>query len=243
MDLPGNNSFTLEYDVAGRLSHIRHNGNLVDAQYMAGIPVETQQTAIAMLQQLLDEISTKLLPAANAQVSLGGRVIPRPPTDPMQSLGPFGGIERGYRSVAEALIRVTQCQCDLNKGHDKPTVTTATKLHLTLSGHAFRLYSDQSYFTVPMSQYQQLVDAAATGASYSSQGTRRVYRATAPLLIGQTYLTGKDLNGIPIPGFTAGHHPTMKYTVVVETAPCGGRDHDYNKVITMYPGWSANGLP
>jgi YD repeat-containing protein len=162
---PDNQVFTLIYDTNHRLTDIKQNGASITVSMLndGSYPDGYLKAQIAQLQQVMQTGADWLISPAFAQVPvpLPPPVVPVPgqPMPGQPNPDPFGGLttmspmspaERAMRSAIEAVTRM--CQCDPKGGYSKPTLTPGTYAHISISGHLAPVFSNKSYFSVPVNQ-------------------------------------------------------------------------------------------
>lgn len=131
------------------------------------------------------------------------------------------GIERWMRE---------RCECPPDGGFDKPTLTIVSRAHLTISGHLRPMWSDQSYFIVPVTQ-EFLDEVMSKQPEKSHHGNQiEYYVSDMGRVIGMSPSGGGNFE------------PRRDVTVVVQATHCIGKYlaglRSGNEVITMCPGKS-----
>jgi hypothetical protein len=123
---------------------------------------------------------------------------------------------------------INQCKCDPAGGYSKPTLTILSQAHLLAGGHLGPMFSDQSYFTEPVTQ--ALVDEIVA----KHQGQPAQSRSGA-----------RDVYYVPDMGRFVGESPSgagmfqlrRDVTMIVERNNCSGNLlRARNEIVTMYPG-------
>jgi hypothetical protein len=234
--LPTGDTFDLEYDINGKFLQAKHNGVPVTGQFLASasnLIGSNRSLSVARLRHWLDRATSRMFSAAWAQVVVVPDWQPKPPViDPRTDLlmSPMSKPERAMRTLAEAIQRCVAC--DPNGGYNKPTLAVGSYWHMMKGGHLFPLYSDQSYFTVRVSQ--SLVDEVVTRkVSEEKSKGRVIHRAML------TDYAGK----MPWPKGSGIFVETKKVTLVFQDANCQDGEPKRNEVITMYPGWGRDDGP
>jgi YD repeat-containing protein len=232
--LPTGDRFEVIYDANGKPTDIRRNGTSLSPLQLAQATVATPPfgaRAWAGWRKWGEQFFTALLPAAVAQVIVvdGQWWRPHPPVfDPRTDMlmSPMTPADEAVRSLAETFQRL--CQCNPKDGYSKPTLTPGTYMHLWMGGHMAPMFSNQSYFTVPVNQV--LVDRiiADPGTRKGVSGDRETYRATLSNVAGK----------IPWPKGSGVFAETRRVTLIVQRGACTGRSQVPNEIVTFYPGWS-----
>lgn len=228
---------TIDYvlDANQRLVEVRLNGVTITSQMLEQadrLPDTPLRMQIEKARVWLAKAVESMVPEAQAQVFVvpGGKGSGQPEYDPRTDMlmVPMTGADRALRKAVENLARA--CQCDPNGGYLKPTLTNGTRAHLLWGGHLGPMFTDQSYFTVPVDQ--ALVDevvarAWATGVVPQREGTTDVYR-----VIDMPRTIGMARSNISTPGF---FQTTSKVRLIVEKSNCGSMSRRDNEIVTIYP--------
>ncbi len=234
---PDGQTLNYVYDPTHRLTDVKLNGASITPAMLAAAdyPDTFAKAKVEQLRALLKEFAEGLIPPAFAQAGAVGRlpvvIVPgagmpgQPQFDPRTDMlmVPMSPADKAYRTLMEQMLRA--CQCDPSGGYSKPTLTAASYAHLLWGGHLGPMFSDQSYFTVPVNQ--ALVDEVVAlstlpGATVVTRGQRKEYSVPMGRAIGMTRLAGNSFA------------TTSRIKMVVEDNNCAGT-RARNEIVTMHP--------
>ena len=216
------------------LIDVKLNGVSITPQMLAlaEYPDTPLKAQIAKARAWLTVAVESLMREAHAQPVIvpGLRPSGQPEFDPRTDMlmSPMTKGDEAARTFAEQTVRM--CQCDPSGGYAKPTLTAGAYVHLLRGGHLGPVFSDQSYFTVPVRQ--TLVDEVVQRSTMSGAfvDRRNPNRTVYNVPMGRP--VGMFNSGLTVSPVTFASTEWVR--LVVEVSNCSGR-RSRNEIITFFP--------